>query len=131
MTVEVLDFQSFLRGEKVVIRKERGKRRLYDNIIQIGALTLIVTSTLPITEGQAVYVASLMEVATESGSSWESMINKLLEILDPIAKIFGMIAGVAIMTGNGRIGLERLFWLSIGYITTRKVDDWIQFLATI
>jgi hypothetical protein len=137
---EILDFKSFVKGETVVknekqIKRDMRKKELIKTTIKVGAVTAVILSNthLPIgaTYAAAKSIEVAAQVATSPQDSWENLINKLLDLLDPIAKIFGMIAGVAIMTGNGKIGLERLFWLSVGYITTRKVDDWIKFLNTI
>ncbi|UXR28923.1 hypothetical protein [Bacillus paranthracis] len=131
---EVLDFKSFCRGEKVVlntkeIKKAERKKNAYKLAFKVGVVSTVAIFHAPVPP-LAVYAATtaVTTVAASSEAGWEHLINKLLELLDPIAKIFGMIAGIAIMTGNGKIGMERLFWLSLGYITTRKVDAWIGFL---
>lgn len=139
MKTETIKFSEFLKSDGIVARekeatKKMRKKEIIKLSIRIGVVTTAVLIhpyiSLPVgtayAAGKAVEVTAA--VATEPGKAWENLINKLLDLLDPIAKIFGMIAGVAIMTGNGKIGLERLFWLSIGYITTRKVDAWISFL---
>jgi hypothetical protein len=137
---EVLDFKSFMNGETVVknekqIKADIRKKEIIKTTIKVGAITAVILSNVHLPMGATYAAAKAVEVgakvAVSPEDSWENLINKLLDLLDPIAKIFGMIAGVAIMTGNGKIGLERLFWLSVGYITTRKVDDWIKFLNTI
>lgn len=139
MKTKTIKFSEFLKQDGIVVREKEATRKMRKKeiiklSIRIGVVTTVVLVhpyiSLPVgsvyAAGKTVEVAAA--VATEPGKAWENLINKLLDLLDPIAKIFGMIAGVAIMTGNGKIGLERLFWLSIGYITTRKVDSWIGFL---
>ena len=134
--VEYLDFKSFCKGDNLVLneaelKKQERKKNITKLTFKIGVTTAITLTAAPFSP-IAVYAATAgVSSVVSPGNSWENLIDKLLDLLDPIAKIFGMIAGVAIMTGNGKIGLERLFWLSIGYITTRKVDDWIAFLDTI
>lgn len=105
------------------------KRGFHKTVIKIAGLSLIVLSLAPLSP-MDVFAAT--EAAKAAGSaSWDGLINAILGILDPVAKVFGLIAGLAIMTGNGKIGLERLFWLSVGYITARKVEVWISFLNSI
>lgn len=123
--MKVIKFDDFLNGSYKV------KKKHYKTILTTALGTIVVYSFLPIPQ-ESVQAAELVIATTaQTSSGWETLIEKLLSLLDPIAKIFGMIAGVAIMTGNGKIGLERLFWLSVGYITTRKVEVWIQFLNSI
>lgn len=135
---ERLDFQSFLKGEEVIINANEialyeRKKAIYKTTIKIGTVaTLTILTTSALTPTTALAAKTLSEVAVqEEGGAFDNLIDGLLGILDPAAKIFGMIAGLAIMTGNGKIGLERLFWLSLGYITSRKVETWIDWLNTI
>lgn len=139
MRTETIKFSEFLKQDGIVAREKEATRKMRKKeiiklSIRIGVVTTVVLihPYISIPAGSVYAAGKTVEVATavatEPGKAWENLINKLLDLLDPIAKIFGMIAGVAIMTGNGKIGLERLFWLSIGYITTRKVDAWIGFL---
>lgn len=120
-----------LLNEKEINAYDR-KKKIYNTTIRVGVVAITIVSGLPIPP-QAVFAAKTLTEVTvkEEGGSFDSLIEGLLDLLEPCAKIFGMIAGLAIMTGNGKIGLERLFWLSLGYITARKVDDWISWLTHI
>lgn len=141
MRTQTIKFGEFLKSEGVISKEKEAnkvmrKKEIKKLVIRVSIATLIISHphiSLPAgtvyAAGKTVEIAAA--VAVEPGKAWENLINKLLDLLDPIAKIFGMIAGIAIMTGNGKIGLERLFWLSVGYITTRKVDAWIGFLNSI
>lgn len=133
MRTEVLDWGEFFKGNVVVISQRPPMSAKYKWAIRIGMVSLTIASTHPI-HPQIVHAATQAAQAHASSvmnGSFNHLVDALLRILDPVAKVFGMIAGIAIMTGNGKIGLERLFWLSIGYITARKVDVWIEFLNTI
>lgn len=124
--IQVLDWDAFLEGREVVKGKENKKPRNYKTIIRVGLLTITLITAIPIPTEM---VLAATEVAQETaGSTWDKLVGSLVKLLDPVAKVFGVIAGIAIMTGNGKIGLERLFWLSVGYLTARKVGDWIEFL---
>jgi len=135
--VEVLDFKSFvnnkyvIKNEKELVRYER-KKGIYKTVIRVGLVSITLLTSLPLPP-EAVYAATtLAEAAHETqGSTWDKLVGSMVKLLDPVAKVFGIIAGIAIMTGNGKIGIERLFWLSIGYLTARKVEDWINFLNRI
>jgi len=141
MRTQTIKFGDFMKSEGIVAKeveanKVQRKKEIKKLVVRVSIATIILAHphiSLPAgtvyAAGKTVEVAAA--VATDPAKSWENLINKLLDLLDPIAKIFGMIAGIAIMTGNGKIGLERLFWLSVGYITTRKVDAWIGFLNSI
>lgn len=125
--IEVLDFNEFLEGRHVVKNKKNkiDKKEICKNTLKVGAVVAFSTLVFPVP-------LALAKTGNEdTGSAFDNLIDGLLGILDPAAKIFGMIAGLAIMTGNGKIGLERLFWLSLGYITSRKVETWINWLNTI
>lgn len=127
---QVLDFKAFCRGEIVIKNKRR--KKIYKQVIELGALTLIIYSFTPLpVEAQEAIAVIAQQAEPGHIAAFQNIVNKLLEILDWLAKLFGIIAGIAIMTGNGRIGLERLFWLSIGYITCNNVGSWIEFLKTI
>jgi len=129
----VLDWRPIFEREEV--NKEEAEvvqvegKKLYKTLIRVGVFgTLTLLTTLPLSIGD---VSAATEVAVsimEEGGTWDRLVNGMISLLDPLAKVFGVIAGIAIMTGNGKIGLERLFWLSIGYITARKVGVWIEFL---
>lgn len=137
--IEVLDFRAFAEGVCIVknqaeidawYTREAKKRLLYKTVIRVGCLTLVIMTAMPIHPKAIEAATTLAEVAVNGkDNGWDKLVGGLLGLLDPAAKIFGVIAGLAIMTGNGKIGLERLFWLSLGYITARKVDDWINFLS--
>ncbi len=136
MRTETIDFRTFMKkpATTVTVTKTKfNKKKLIKTTIKIGVASVVILSALPIPVGavEAVATAATETEGAFGAGGWETLINKLLDLLDPIAKIFGMIAGVAIMTGNGKIGLERLLWLSLGYITTRNVDHWIAFLSTL
>ncbi|WAB25027.1 hypothetical protein M3_0076 [Lysinibacillus phage vB_LfM_LysYB1] len=107
------------------------KRGFHKTTIRVVGLSLIVLSLAPLSPADVLAATEAAKEASAGGESWNGLINAILGILDPVAKVFGLIAGLAIMTGNGKIGLERLFWLSIGYITARKVEVWIAFLNSI
>lgn len=143
---EVLDWNEFMGGRAVVkprlskmdekmIETYVKRKKLIKTVIKVGVLAVAVYSAIPIPMGTVsaatAMVSAAASTATAPGHAWDNLINGLLNLLDPAAKIFGVIAGLAIMTGNGKIGLERLFWLSLGYITARKVEVWIEFLNTI
>lgn len=121
-TTKTIDFKSFVKGE---YNSDINK---YKKIITVGAVTLIIASAVPLPDS---ILMAATDIATQEGGSWDKLVDGLVRLLDPVARVFGIIAGIAIMTGNGKIGLERLFWLSIGYLTARKVEDWIAFLNTL
>jgi hypothetical protein len=131
---EVLDFKSFVKGSHVItnqveINRYLKKKAMYKTVIRVGLLSITILTALPISHHMAYAATTLAEAAHETqGNTWDRLVAGLVKLLDPAAKVFGIIAGIAIMTGNGKIGLERLFWLSLGYITARKVGAWIEFL---
>jgi type IV secretory pathway VirB2 component (pilin) len=149
--VEVLDFKEFMNGNMVVTRRVGDlnekmlevyvrRRKLVKTVIRVGLVALAIYTLNPLPHAtvhaatiavSAAVKAAPAAAAAAQGGGWDYLIEKILSLLDPAAKIFGLIAGLAIMTGNGKIGLERLFWLSLGYITARKVEVWINFLNTI
>lgn len=133
--VEVLNWEAFMKGSIVVenlfeIKRYERKQQIYKTVIRVGAVaTITLFTTIPLPPALAHAATTLAEAQVkEEGNTWDRLVQGLVNLLDPIAKVFGVIAGIAIMTGNGKIGLERLFWLSVGYLTARKVDDWINFL---
>lgn len=125
-----LDFKSFMEGE--MVRVDRDNRVVKSVIVGAGAITLMVIGADLVLSVEGVSAAeTLSDIQTDNTNAFDNLIKGLFTILDPAAKVFGVIAGLAIMTGNGKIGLERLFWLSLGYITARKVEVWIDWLNTI
>lgn len=141
---ELLEFKSFCQGNIVVKNQaeieayEKKIMRMkfaYKTVLRVGVATLVICTALPIPTHAAAAISetavAVVAAAANGKGSWDNLIDKIMGLLDPAAKIFGLIAGIAIMTGNGKIGLERLFWLSLGYLTARKVEDWINFLNTV
>lgn len=133
---EVLDFKSFIKGEYVVtnineMKRYERKKKVFKTVIRVGTVAVVLLTTVPIPHSFAESVTAMAETHAEGGETWEKLVGGLVKLLDPVAKIFGIVAGIAIMTGNGKIGLERLFWLSLGYLTARKVEAWIEFLNTL
>lgn len=132
---EVLEFKSFVQGSHVItnqveINRYNRKKLVYKTVIRVGLLAVTILTAVPISHHTAYAATALVEAAhsAPAGNTWDKLVGGLVKLLDPAAKVFGIIAGIAIMTGNGKIGLERLFWLSIGYLTARKVEVWIEFL---
>jgi len=128
--IQVLDWDAFMNEGRCVVIKKKKERKIQINkhkvILTVGAITITLLSTIPLPP-DIVHAATEL-VTTGTNGTWDKLVGGLVKLLDPVAKVFGVIAGIAIMTGNGKIGIERLFWLSIGYLTARKVEDWIEFL---
>ncbi len=124
--IQVLEWDAFMNEGRCVVvkKKKKEKKHKHKVVIAVGAITVTLLSVIPLPP-DIVHAAN--DIAA-GGSTWDKLVGGLVKLLDPVAKVFGVIAGIAIMTGNGKIGIERLFWLSIGYLTARKVEDWIEFL---